>query len=101
MGFSFLIILSALAILVLAFVGVFGRFPDNWEWVGIVLAGGGLAIGAPSVLQMIIGRPKLIRDYDRVIKNQERALAIFLKNPPLDDRSIWRKLGVRRDTIAS
>ncbi len=101
MGFSFIIILFALAILVLAFVGVFGRFPDNWEWVGIILAGWGIAMGAPSVFQMMLGRPKLLRDYDRHVRNQERALMIFLKNPPLSEKSIWRKLGVRRDTIAS
>ncbi len=97
----FIIILFALTIFVLAFVGVFGRFPDNWEWVGIVLAGWGLAMGAPSGLQMMLGRPKLLRDYDRHVRNQERALMIFLKNPPLSEKSIWRKLGVRRDTIAS
>ncbi|MBM2831950.1 MAG: hypothetical protein HW414_1002 [Dehalococcoidia bacterium] len=101
MGFSLIIILSALAILILAFVGVFGRFPDNWEWVGIILAGWGLAMGAPSVFQMMLGRPELLRDYDRHVRNQERALVIFLKNPPLGEKSFWRKLGVRRDTIAS
>ncbi|OGO02590.1 MAG: hypothetical protein A2Y91_01000 [Chloroflexi bacterium RBG_13_54_8] len=101
MGFLFLIILFALAILVLAFVGVFGRFPDNWEWVSIVLAGWGLAMGVPSVFQMVFGHPKLLRNYDRHVRNQERALMIFLKNPPLDKKSIWRKLGVRRDTVAS
>jgi len=49
-GLSIVIILFALAMLIVAFVGVFGRFPDNWEWVGIVLAGWGIAMGAPSVL---------------------------------------------------
>ena len=101
MGFSFVIILVALAILILAFVGIFGRFPDNWEWVGIILAGGGLAMGAPSLLQMMLGRPKLLRLCDRHVRNEERALMIFLKNPQLSKKSIWRKLGVRRDTIAS
>ena len=58
-------------------------------------------MGAPSIFQMIFGRPKLLRDYDRHVRNQERALIIFLKNPPLSEKSVWRKLGVRRDTIAS
>ncbi|MBI2832141.1 MAG: hypothetical protein HYX79_07790 [Chloroflexi bacterium] len=101
MGVSFLIILFALAILVLAFVGVFGRFPDNWEWVGIVLAGWGIAMGAPSLFQMMIGRPKLLTSYERHVIERKRALLILLKNPPLGQRSIWRKLGVRRDTIES
>src|SRR4030042_7069739 len=101
MGFLFITILVALAILVLAFVGVFGRFPDNWEWVGIVLAGWGIAMGTPSIFQMMLGRPKLLRDYDRHVRNQERALLIFLKNPPLSEKSIWRKIGIRRDTISS
>jgi hypothetical protein len=101
MGFLFITILFALAILVLAFVGVFGRFPDNWEWVGIVLAGLGLAMGAPSVFQMMLGRPKLLSDYDRHVRGQERALMVFLKNPQLSRKSLWRKLGVRRDTIES
>jgi len=101
MGFSFIAILFLLAILVLAFVGVFGRFPDNWEWVGIVLAGWGIAMGTPTVFQMILGRPKLLTDYDRHVRDQERALIIFLKNPPLRKRSIWDRLGVRRDTIVS
>ncbi len=95
------LILLALVILVIAFVGVFGRFPDNWEWVGIVLAGWGIAMGAPSLLQMVMGRPKLLTSFERVVDGPKRALAIFLKNPPLGEKSIWGKLGIRRDTIAS
>jgi len=65
------------------------------------LAGVGLVMATPSVFQMHIGRPKLLVDYDRVVQNQERSLALFLKNSPLGEKSIWRKLGVRRETIAS
>jgi len=100
-GLSIVIILFALAILIVAFVGAFGRFPDNWEWVGIVLAGWGIAMGTPSVLQMIFGRPKLLTNFDRYVRDQERGLLVFLKNPPLGKKSFLRKLGIRRDTIAS
>ncbi len=95
------LILLALAVLVLAFVGVFGRFPDNWEWVGIILAGWGIAMGAPSIFQMIQGRPKLLSEYVRVVQNRDRSLVILLKNPPLEKNSIWGKLGVRRETLQS
>ncbi len=101
MGTSVIIIVIALVILVLAFVGIFGRFPDNWEWVSIVLAVWGVAMSAPSLLQMTIGQSKLVRDYDRHIREQERSLAIFLKNPPLNKNSIWKILGVKRDAITS
>ena len=101
MVFSIAVILFVLGVLLLALVGFLGRFPDNWEWVGIVLAGVGLAMGVPSVLQMVVGRPKLMVDFDRVVKGNERSLAIFLKNPQLEKKSIWRKLGIRRDTIES
>ena len=56
-------------------------------------------MGTTNVFQMVLGRPKLLRDYDRHVRDQERALMIFLKNPPLSEK--WRKLGVKRDTIAS
>ena len=95
------IILIVLGILVFAFRGFFGVFPDNWEWVGIILAGVGLIMGTPSVLQMIMGRPRLMICFDRLVRNQERSLGIFLKNPPLGKKSNWRKLGVKRDTIES
>jgi len=100
------IILIALGILVFALRGVFGIFPDNWEWVGIVLAGVGLLMGVPSMFQMTMGRPKLMLDFDRIVKDRGRDLAIFLKNQQLGNplegkKSIWRKLGVKRDTIES
>jgi len=100
------IILILLGILVFALRGFFGVFPDNWEWVGIVLAGVGLLMGVPSTLQMMMGRPKLILDFDRIEKGEGRTLAIFLKNPQLGNpqsgkKSIWRKLGFKRETIES
>ncbi len=100
------IILIVLGLLLFALRGLFGVFPDNWEWVGIVLAGMGLLMGVPSILQMAMGSPKLMVDFDRIVEDKERHLAIFLKNQqlgnPLEgETSIWRKLGVKRDTIES
>lgn len=95
------IIFVVLGLLVFALRGFFGVFPDSWEWAGIVLAGVGLAMGVPSILQMVMGRPKLLFDFDRVVKDKERSLAIFLKNPQLGQKSVWRKLGLKRDTIES
>ena len=95
------IILIVLGLLVFVLRGFFGVFPDSWEWTGIILAGAGLAMGVPNILQMMMGRPKLMLDFDRVVKGGERSLLIFLKNPQLEKKSVWRKLGVKRDTIAS
>lgn len=95
------ITLVVLGLFVFALRGFFGVFPDSWEWTGIVLAGAGIAMGIPSVLQMTMGRPKLMVGFDRVVKDKERSLAIFLKNPQLDKKSVWRKLGIKRDTIQS
>jgi hypothetical protein len=55
---------------------------------------------------MLIGRAKLIVEFDKIVEQQKRSLAIFLKNPQLGDasigkKSIWRKLGVKRDSIES
>ena len=76
-------------------------FPDNWEWVGIVLAGVGLIMAVPSTLQMALGRPKLIAYFNRSSRGQERALVIMLKNLPIESKKVWHRLGVHRDTIQS
>ncbi|MBA7613942.1 hypothetical protein ES703_21201 [subsurface metagenome] len=101
MWFLLAIILVVLGLLVFALRGVLGIFPDSWEWAGIVLAGVGIAMGVPSVLQMAMGRPKLMINFDRTAKGEERFLAVFLKNPQLEKKSVWRKLGIKRDTIES
>ena len=101
MLFSIALILIAVSVLVFAFGGIFGRFPDNWEWVGIVLAGWSIAMGAPSLFQMMLGRARLLTLYDRAVREQERSLLVFLKNPPINNRVIWNKFGLRRETIAS
>lgn len=95
------IILIILGLLVLSLRGFLGIFPDSWEWVGIILAGVGLIMGVPSMLQMALGRPKLTFDFNRIVEDKERSLAIFLKNPQLETKSVWRKLGIKRDTIQS
>ena len=98
---SILIIPVILVIVVVVFVVVFREVPDRWVWVSIVFAAVGIAIGAPGALQRMFGRPKLMREYDRYVKESERGLIILLKNPQLGEKSFLRKLGVRRDTIAS
>lgn len=100
------VILIILGLLVFALKGIFGVFPDKWEWVGIVIAGVGLLMGVPSILQMCMGKPKLLVEFDDIVKEKERNLAIFLKNEQLGNplegkKSFWRKIGVKRDTIES
>lgn len=106
MAFLLAFVFIILGLVVLALGGVWGAFPGGWQWVGIILAGVGILIGVPSLFQMLIGRAKLIVEFDKIVEQQERSLAIFLKNPQLGDaatgkKSIWRKLGVKRDTIQS
>lgn len=100
MWISVTFVLIALVILLLAFVDVFGRFPDNWEWVGIVLAGVGLAMASPSILRMFWGRPLVKTRFENGVEEAERFLPVYLENPPVKNR-ILRKLGVRRDTVQS
>ena len=97
----FLIGLCAIIVIIVVFVGVSGRIPNVWEWVSIVLAGFGVVFGVPSGLQRIFGRAKLLREYDRYEKGNERGLIIFLKNPPLEKKSFMRRMGVGRETISS
>lgn len=100
MVLSGVIVLLILAIAIMAFLGIFGRFPDNWEWFGIILATMGLVMSTPHIFQMLWGRAKLEIEFDRYIKDAERGLIIHLKNPPL--KSKWAKrLGVRRESIQS
>ena len=95
-----IIIFFVLAILLLAFIGVLGRFPDGWEWVGIVLAGVGVAMATPSIFQMFCGRACVETEFEVSAKDSERSLLIFLKNPPVKSR-ILKVLGVKRETVQS
>ena len=92
------LVIIVLAILCLAFIGIFGRFPDEWEWVGIVLAGVALAMATPSIFQMFWGRPIVETQFEKYAEKTERALLIFLSNPPVKKR-ILRVFGVKRETV--
>lgn len=100
MWFSIAIILIILGILFFALGGFFGRFPDNWEWVGIALAGAGLAMATPYILQMLWGRPTIKMQFENGVKEVDRFLLVYLSNPPIKNK-LLRKLGVRRETIQS
>ena len=94
------IVIIVLAILCLAFIGIFGRFPDEWEWVGIVLAGVALAMATPSIFQKFWGRPIVETQFEKYAEKTERALLILLSNPPVK-KWILRMLGVKRETVQS
>ncbi len=94
------LVIVVLAILCLAFIGLFGRYPDEWEWVGIVIAGVMLAMATPSIFQMFWGRPLVEKQFERYAEATERALLVFLRNPPVKSR-ILRMLGVKRETVQS
>ncbi len=94
------LVIIVLAIICLAFIGIFGRFPDEWEWVGIVLAGVALTMVTPSIFQMFWGRALLETQFEKYAEKTERALLIFLSNPPVKKR-ILRMLGVKRETVQS
>ncbi len=95
-----IIIIFALAILLIAFIGIFGRFPDEWEWVGVVLAGVGIAMATPSIFQMFWGRACVETEFEVSAKGSGRSLLIFLKNPPVKSR-VLKILGVKRETVQS
>lgn len=94
------VILLLLVGLVFAFAGFLGTFPDEWEWAGIILAGAASAMGAPTVLQMIWGRPLVKTRFERHVDGERRALMVFLENPPVK-HALAKRLGVRRETVQS
>ena len=96
----FALVIIVLAILCLAFIGIFGRVPDEWEWVGITLAGVAIAMATPSIFQMFWGRPIVETQLELYAEKTERVLLVFLKNPPVKKR-ILRMLGVKRETVQS
>lgn len=106
MAFLLAFVFVVLGLSVLALGGIWGVSPARWQWVAIILAGMGIMVGTPSLFQMLMGRAKLVVDFDKIVEQQKRSLAIFLKNPQLGDgaigkKSIWRKLGVKREAIES
>ena len=94
------IVAIILTIVCLAFIGIFGRVPDEWEWVAIVLAGVGIVMTTPNVLQMIWGRACVETIFEVSDEDNERSLVILLKNPPVQNK-ILKALGVKRETVRS
>ena len=92
-------ILVSIAV-VAAFRDLFGKFPTEWEWVGMVLAIGGLVMSTPPIVQLLGGRAKLELRFERAEQGADRGLVIYLQNPPVTNK-ILDKLGVSRDSIQS
>jgi hypothetical protein len=106
MAFLMGFILVIVGLVVLAIGGVWGVIPDGWQWVGALVGGMGALLEIPGVLQMTIGRAKLEVLFDRIAEGEMRGLAVFMKNPQLGKpslvrKSIWRRLGVKRESIES
>ena len=85
--------------LVFALRGVFGEDPAKWESVGMVLAGVGILMAAPTLFDKIWGSPKLSAEFENDAQGEGRSLVVFLKNLPVT--GLVKVLGVRRETIAS
>jgi hypothetical protein len=95
-----LLVIILLAIVYCAFIGIFGRYPDEWEWIGIIVAGVALAMATPSIFQIFWGRAHLETEFHRHAENNDRALVIFLKNPPVKKR-LLKLLRVKRESVQS
>ena len=100
------VVFIVLVLLLVSLNAFWGSFPHGWDLVVLILTGAAVMIGVPISVQMLVGRAKLIVKYDKVVAKQTRSLGIFLKNPQLGDastgkKSVWRKLGVKRETIES
>ena len=100
MVLALIIAVALVGIVLVAFRGVFGEFPAEWEWVAFFLGGIGLAMATPPILQRAWGRPVLLADFDRGVEGPDRFLPVYLRNPPVRKR-VLRWLGVRRETIQS
>jgi hypothetical protein len=93
--------------LLLVLLGMASAVMPEWvPWVGLVCGGVGVIMSVPGVLQMTIGRAKLIVEFERIVEGQKRALGVFMKNPQLGDastgkKSIWRTMGVKREGVES
>lgn len=96
MWFAVAIAFIILGISLIALAGFFGRFPDNWEWIGIVLAGVGLVMAVPSAMQMTYGRSLITLRFG--IEDKEKACFYHCEvyNMPIKNR-LLRKLGVRKE----
>lgn len=97
MALLFAIILILSGALFFALQGLFGRFPDNWEWVGIILAVVGIAMGVQPFLKMWYGNPKLEFRFDIEDTPPFCFYECHIFNVPITNKFL-RKMGVRRDT---
>jgi hypothetical protein len=98
LGFVFIFII--LLIILLAFADHFGNFPDSWAWIGIILAGLGVIMTAPTIFQMIWGKPRVDISFEDVDDPNGKSLQVFFNNPPVRNK-LLRFLGVRRETVQS
>ena len=92
--------LAILAVVVLAFRGVFGEFPDSWEWVGVVMASLSLIVGSHPLAQAIWGRPNVQVELEEYAEGTGRSLMVFIRNVPVDGK-VPRMLGVKREAVKS
>jgi hypothetical protein len=100
------IVVIVLGLVVVGLDAFFTSSPEGWQLVSLIFGGVAILIGVPVLVQMLIGRAKLIVEFNNIVEKQRRLLGIFLKNPQLGDastgkKSIWRKLGVKRNNIES
>jgi len=94
------LILILLGILFLALKGVFGTFPDNFEWIGFIMAGMGMIMASPSIFQMLWGKPLVKTEFEKAVEEDKRCLLVHLQNPPVKNK-ILQKIGIRRETVQS
>lgn len=100
MGFLVLTIVFGLSVVFLALAGVFGAFPDEWEWAAFVVGAVGIAMSTPSIFAMIWGQPKVSVRIEKYIDGDEHILTIYIENLPVKNR-VLKWLGVRRETVQS
>ena len=76
-------------------------FPLWAEWVSLGLGAGlgtaAIILAVPPFIQMYFGRPRLKTEFERYVQEHERALLMFLKNPPVN--RFLAALGITRDSI--
>jgi hypothetical protein len=105
-SWGFVIIIVGLVMSLLAGIVLMAGIPAWLQWVGFFIAGVGVIMEIPDWLQRRIGGAKLMVEFERIVREEKRALAIGMKNPPLGDastgkKSIWRRIGVKRETVKS
>lgn len=105
-SWGFVLIIVGLVLQLVAAVVTMTPMPAWMQWVGFFIAGIGIIMKIPDWLQRRIGGAKLMVEFERIVREGKRALAIGMKNPPLGDastgkKSFWRRIGVKRETMKS